>query len=89
MKHTERIKRINNALNEHFKTNNDAYWVNNEPYGYPKEITLHRGYGGDRINPIWVALFILRTEKSVSLIDYPYESTNYTRSKLHELGYKI
>lgn len=87
MKHTERINRINNALNEHFKTNNDAFWVNNEPYGDSKMITLHRGYGGDRIKQVWVALFILRTEKSVSIVCAM--QCVYTRDTLRRAGYKI
>lgn len=51
MKHTERIERINAGLDNHFKSNKGAWWVNNEPNDNPGHITLHRGRGGDKINP--------------------------------------
>lgn len=87
MKHTERINRINANLNKHFKSNNGAWWVNNEPYTNPRFISLHRGYGGDKIKPIWVAAYILRTEKSV---DYVMTSCNcYTRETMRWAGVKI
>ena len=87
MKHTERIERINANLNKHFKSNNDAYWVNNEPYASPAIITLHRGRGGDRINALWVVLYIFRTEPTVKQVWTPFWI--YTRESLRWAGYKI
>lgn len=87
MKHTERIERINANLDKHFKSNNGAWWVNNEPYTNPKYITLHRGYGGDRIDPRLVALYILRTEKSVGYV--MTSQCCYTRESLRRAGNKI
>ena len=87
MKHTERIERINANLDKHFKSNNGAWWVNNEPYCSSKTIALHRGYGGDRINPAWVALYIFRTEPSVGLI--LTSCSGYTRETLRLAGCKI
>lgn len=91
MKHTDRIERINADLNSHFKSNRDAWWVNNEPYGSPSHITLHRGIGGDRINPAWIALRIFRREPSVSVItnNAGWDTWVYTRETLRRAGYKI
>ena len=87
MERTERINRINDAINAHFKSNHDAWWVNNDNWRDPHSITLHHGIGGDNINPVWVALFIMRTEPSVNFI-YTSQSC-YTRSTLRRAGYKI
>lgn len=87
MKHTERIERINANLNQHFKSNHSAYWVNNEPYTNPDIITLHRGIGGDRINAMWVVLYIFRTEPTVRQIRSLFWI--YTRETLRRAGYKI
>ena len=96
MKHTDRIKRINAGLDKHFKSNKGAWWVNNEPfrYGDQKEtgdITLHRGIGGDRIKPIWIALYIFRTEPSVHYIknNAGWDTWVYTRETLRRAGYKL
>lgn len=87
MKHTERIERINANLNKHFKSNNNAWWVNTEP-GYSRgTICLHRGYGGDKIMPQWVALYIFRTEPSVRMIIT--SCAGYTRETLRWAGHKI
>lgn len=67
MKHTPRINRINASINATFPTNHDAWWVNNE-FTRSSEIVLHRGYGGDDIDPKAVAEHIFRTEKSVHTI---------------------
>ena len=91
MKHTERIERINAGLDKHFKSNKGAWWVNNEPYYTPGTITLHRGNGGDKINPAWVALYIFRTEPSVLMIknNAGWDTWVYTRETLRRAGYKI
>ena len=91
MKHTDRIERINAGLDKHFKRNNGAWWVNNEPYGDARTITLHRGIGGGRINPAWVALYIFRTEISVRRImnNAGFDTWVYTRETLQRAGYKI
>ena len=89
MKHTERINRINAGLNKHFKSNHDAWWVNNEFAENSGHITLHRGIGGDRIDPKWVALYIFRTEPSVQFIHNNYGGWVYTRRTLRNAGYKI
>ena len=89
MKHTERIERINAGLNRHFKSNRDAWWVNNEGCTRSDIVTLHRGHGGDRIDPRWVALYILRTEPSVKTVHYAMACTIYTRESLRWAGYKI
>ena len=88
MKHTERVKRINADLNKHFKSNNDAWWVNNE-FGSPEVISLHHGIGGERINPVWVALRILRREPSVRMVHFGGGCSVYTRETLRWAGYKI
>lgn len=89
MKHTERINRINDDLNNHFKSNHDAWWVNNDG-PCANCITLHHGIGGERINPAWVALRILRREPSVDKIFLNgYITTVYTRETLRWAGYKI
>ena len=89
MKHTERINRINDDLNEHFKSNKDVWWVNNDGPS-ANCITLHHGIGGERINPVWVALRILRREPSVDKIFLNgYITTVYTRETLRWAGYKI
>ena len=88
MKHTERIERINANLNAHFKSNCDAWWVNNEDQN-PRSVTLHQGRGGDRIDPRWVAAYILRTEKSVAIVHWPGGCMIYTRESLRGGGMKI
>ena len=89
MKHTERINRINAAINAHFPSNNDAWWVNNEGCSSPAFVTLHRGRGGDKIDPKWVAAFILKTEKSVQYVHYASMCICYTRNTLRRGGMKI
>ncbi len=86
MKHTDRINRINADLNEHFPSNRDAFWVNNEG-GILGFITLHRGRGGDRINVLWVVARIFRKEPSVRFVLTP--SNAYSRESLRRAGYKI
>ena len=89
MKHTERIERINADLNQHFKSNNNAWWVNNENCSSSQFVTLHRGRGGDKINPAWVALRILRKEPSVNYVHYAMGCVCYTRESLRRGGFKI
>ena len=86
MKHTERINRINDNLNKHFKSNNDAWWVNNDTAAN-NAVKLHQGRGGDDIQPEQVAMFILKTEKSVDRIDWAWNV--FTRNSLRSAGYKI
>ena len=89
MKHTERINRINADIDKHFKSNNGAWWVNNEFCENPGHIILHQGIGGNKIRPVWVALRILRQEPSVQYVHYSYGGMVYTRSTLRRAGYKI
>lgn len=79
MKHTTRINRINNLLNRIFPSNNDAWWVNNQFCNHPNEIRLHRGYGGDDIDPKEVTKTIFRHEKSVTKIINGYNLITYHR----------
>lgn len=90
MKDTERINRINKDLNEHFKSNHHAWWVSNG-FKEPGVIYLHRGIGGDKIDPRWIALRILRREPSVRAIHNVcgWDSWVYTRETLRWAGYKI
>jgi hypothetical protein len=88
MKPTERINRINESLDQHFKSNKNAWWVSNS-IGDKSMILLHRGYGGYRIRPIWVALHILRTEPSVKTVLYEGMCVAYTRTTLGWAGYKF
>ncbi len=78
MKHTPRINRINDTINRAFPGNNDAWWVNNETRA-PHEVTLHRGYGGDGIDPRDVAKTIFRTEKSVHTVKDNYSLATYRK----------
>lgn len=89
MKETDRTRRINADLDEHFKSNKGAWWVNNEFASSPSIITLHRGIGGDKIKAVWVALRILRKEPSVSIVHYSGGCAVYTRASLRGGGYKI
>jgi len=73
MKPTARINRINAEINTHFPTNNDAWWVSNETGADLGTITLHRGYGGDDIDPTEVARRIMQTERSVRAV---YDNNN-------------
>ena len=86
MKPTLRIERINANLDKHFKSNNGAWWVSNGIY-VPGVIELHRGIGGNRIDPRDVAAFIFRTEPSVTSIHT--SCTLYTRTTLSWAGYKF
>ena len=79
MKHTLRINRINDLLNRIFPDNNDSWWVNNEFCRHPSIICLHRGYGGDGVNPKDVAEAIFSHEKSVHTIICNYNLTTYYR----------
>lgn len=89
MKDTERTARINADLNKHFPSNHGAWWVNNEGPA-PDCITLHHGIGGERIDQRWVALRILRREKSVNYIySNAFITTVYTRQTLRWAGFKI
>jgi len=86
MKDTKRIERINADLNEHFKSNHDAWWVSNA-INAPNTAILHHGIGGERIDKRWVALRILRREPSVSIVDSG--TWIFTRESLRGGGYKI
>lgn len=80
MKPTERINRIHREINLHFPSNNDAWWVSNG--GSPSTLILHRGYGGDDINPRKVAEYIFRTEPSVHVVFNNCGLETYTRAEL-------
>ena len=89
MKDTERTSRINKDLDTNFPSNKGAWWVNNEGPS-PDSITLHRGIGGERLDPRWIALRIFRREPSVHYIySHAYISIVYTRDTLRRSGYKI
>lgn len=90
MKDTERINRINDDLNKHFKSNHHVWWVSNG-FNEPGTIYLNRGIGGDKINPKWIALRILRTEPSVKIIHNAcgWDTWIYTRETLRGAGFKI
>lgn len=87
MKPTERINRINANLNKHFKSNNDAWWVSNSLTD-KRQVELHRGYGDDKINPKWVAAYILRTEPTIDIVHFVGGCTAYTRTTLSWAGIK-
>ena len=86
MKETERIKRINEDLNKHFKSNHDAWWVSNSLF-VPHLVKLHHGIGGERIDARWIALRILRREPSVSIVECG--TWIFTRETLRGGGHKI
>lgn len=79
MRHTARITRINDLINHAFPSNMDAWWVNNEPFCSSNTITLHRGIGGDGIDPRAVAALVFGNEPSVSKIVNNCNCTCYTR----------
>lgn len=89
MKKTARISRINAMLDSHFKSNHGAWWVSNSN-GYKEMIELHRGQGGDKINPIWIAKYIFRNEASVNIIHFAGCCMVYTREsvKLYDRAVK-
>ena len=82
MKETDRIKRINEAINKHFKSNHDAWWVSNSSYTDNGIIELHHGVGGNRLKSVAVAKFVLSKEKSVRMIHYSGGCILYTRESV-------
>lgn len=88
MKPTERINRINENLDKHFKSNKGAWWVSNALTD-KGQVELHHGIGGDKINPKWGAAYILRTEPSVNVVHCTGNCTAYTRTTLSWAGFKF
>lgn len=88
MKPTERINRINENLDKHFKSNNGAWWVSDATY-HENQVVLYHGKGGERIDPKWVAAYILRTEPSVNIVHWKAGGTAYTRTTLSWAGFKF
>ena len=86
MKQTERTERINADLDQHFKSNKGAWWVSNAIYA-PGTVRLHQGIGGDKIDPRWIALRILRREPSVHIV--ASGTWLFTRETLRGAGHKI
>lgn len=81
MKETERIKRINASLNEHYTTNKSCWWVSNS--GYSTEmIELHKGDINNRLKGVQIAKFIFSKEKSVNIIHYGGACMVYTRESV-------
>ena len=81
MKETDRIIRINNALNTHYKSNKNCWWVSNV-CGNPKIIILHKGDINNRLKGAQIAKFIFSREKSVSIIHYSGGYMVYTRESV-------
>ncbi len=80
MKETERIKRINDAINKHYKSNNDCWWVSNS--GISDMIELHKGGINHHINHIYLCRFIFEREKSVKIIHFSGACMIYTRESI-------
>lgn len=78
MKETDRVIRINDALNKHYKSNKNCWWVSNV-CGSPKIIILHKGDINNRLKGAQIAKFIFSKEKSVSIIHYSGACMVYTR----------
>ena len=66
MKEFERAKRLNLNLNKHFKRNKSSWWVSPSPY-VKNTLILHL-YKRTPIKQRWVAKYIFKTEKSISII---------------------
>lgn len=80
MKETERIKRINESLNKHYKSNNDCWWVSNS--NLKEMIELHKGGINHYINHIYLCKFIFDHEKTVKIIHYAGACQIYTRESI-------
>lgn len=85
MKDTPRTKRINNALNAHYKSNKGCWWVSHSP-NFNNIIHLHKGDINNRLTAVQIAKFILDHEKSVSIVHYGGAAMIYTRESVK--GYK-
>ena len=81
MKETDRIIRINESLNKHYKTNKNCWWVSNI-CGYPNMLLLHKGNINNRLKGVQIAKFIFSKEKSVSIIHYSGGCMVYTRESV-------
>ena len=81
MKETDRVIRINDALNKHYKSNKSCWWVSNV-YVNPKIIILHKGDINNRLKAVQIAKFIFSREKSVSIIHYSGGCMVYTRESV-------
>lgn len=81
MKDSERINRINDAINKHYKSNNDCYLVSNSVFG-DDMIELHKNGINYHINILYLCRFIFEMEKSVKIIHYAAACMIYTRESV-------
>ena len=80
MKDTERVKRINEAIDAHYKSNKGCWWVSN---GSSNEmIELHKGDINNRVKAVQIAIFIFSKEKSVNVVHYAGGCMIYTRASV-------
>lgn len=80
MKETDRVIRINNALNKHYKSNKNCWWVSNS--NIREMIELHKGCIENRLKAVQIAKFIFSKEKSVNIIHYVGGCIIYTRQSV-------
>lgn len=78
MRETERIKRINNLLDSHFKSNKGCWWVSNNG----NIIELHKGAINNRLKAVQIAKFIFSKEKTARIIHYSGGCILYTRESV-------
>jgi len=82
----KRIEKINESINKHFPSNNDAWWVS-ENTTITDMVELHRGAGGNKINPIWVAKHIFNIEPTINIVHYGGMCMIYTRESVKNYNY--